>query len=239
MSTKFITILAALLIINVTPLSWALTVDINSGDRIFVPVKSFKTLRDENVIKQAYDYSCGAASLATLLTYGLGDDVSEKEILDQAMTTLTGEDVDLRKKEGLSLLDLQRVSLARGHKAMGFRLTPEYLSKLETPVMVYIEPRGYEHFAVLKGIRGSEAFLADPSLGNVRMPLYRFLHMWQGNNEKGIIFVVERADSRWPGNYPLKLQSGFMAAPAMVSVRQMMEHSSLMPDIIQPLLLPR
>jgi len=38
-----------------------------------VGIKSWKTLRDERVVKQDLDYSCGAASLATLLNehYGL------------------------------------------------------------------------------------------------------------------------------------------------------------------------
>ncbi|MBI4739782.1 C39 family peptidase, partial [Candidatus Woesearchaeota archaeon] len=181
----------------------AVTIDTGGGNRVFVPVKSFKTLRDENLVKQAYDYSCGAAALATLLTYGLGDNVTEQEVLSEAMTSLSSDDFDLRKKDGLSLLDLQRVSMVRGHKAQGFRLAPEFLSQLKKPVMVFIQPRGYEHFAVLKGVREDSVYLADPSLGNVRMPMYRFLEMWLDESGKGVIFVVERSDGRWPDNYQL------------------------------------
>lgn len=35
--------------------------------RVAAPVKSWKTLRDDNIVKQNLDFSCGAASLATLL----------------------------------------------------------------------------------------------------------------------------------------------------------------------------
>ena len=32
-----------------------------------IPIKSWKTLRDTRIVKQDLDYSCGAASLVTLL----------------------------------------------------------------------------------------------------------------------------------------------------------------------------
>src|SRR5437764_6580719 len=44
-------------------------------------VTSLRALRDAGVVKQRYDYSCGAASLATLLTYGLNDRVDEDGLL--------------------------------------------------------------------------------------------------------------------------------------------------------------
>src|SRR5947209_7567724 len=40
-----------------------------------------KELRDQNIVKQEVDYSCGAAALATLMIYYFGDQTSEKEIL--------------------------------------------------------------------------------------------------------------------------------------------------------------
>lgn len=33
------------------------------------PTQSWLELRDENLTRQKYDYSCGAASLSTILTY--------------------------------------------------------------------------------------------------------------------------------------------------------------------------
>lgn len=45
---------------------------------------------------------------------------------------------------------------------------------------------------MLRGISGGRVFLADPSRGNVRMPMYQFLQSWQDDNGTGIIFVVER-----------------------------------------------
>lgn len=46
-----------------------------------VPVKSWKALRDAEVVKQNLDYSCGAASLATLLNGFYGQGVTEEALL--------------------------------------------------------------------------------------------------------------------------------------------------------------
>jgi len=198
------------------------TVNVADDLRIFVPLKSMKALRDQNVIKQGYDYSCGAGALATLLTYGVGDKASEAEILLQLMNSLPKDQEVLKKKEGFSLADLQSVALLRGHKSAGFRMAPEYLAKLKGPVIVFIQPRGYKHFAVLRGVKGDRIFLADPSLGNVRMPAYKFLDMWLDEKGKGIIFVVEAKNGQWPADYPLKLDVTGTAQPEILTARQML-----------------
>ena len=59
----------------------AANIGIGSGTRIDVPMKSMKDLRDQNLVQQRLDYSCGAAALATILRYGFGVEVTEREIL--------------------------------------------------------------------------------------------------------------------------------------------------------------
>src|SRR5262245_8213021 len=103
------------LAVSVSPaLAWATSVDIGAGARVDIPLRSFKALRDSHVVRQAYDYSCGAAALATLLTYGIEDTVTEQEILQFVLTSLAQDQQAPLKKQGLSLLDLQRVVQARG-----------------------------------------------------------------------------------------------------------------------------
>lgn len=214
------------------------TVRIGQDIRAFVPMKSYKALRDENMVRQAYDYSCGAAALATLLTYGLGDQLTEAEILQAVLTTLPKDALATRKEKGLSLLDLQKVAHDRGHKAQGFRLVPEFIEKLTGPVLVFIKPRGYEHFAILKGIQGNRAYLADPSLGNVRLPLYQFLDMWLDETGKGVIFVVERADGTGQADYPLFLPQHALSQPEVFSTRQLLEATDFpirLPQVLQSL----
>ena len=168
---------------------------------------SVKDLRDRNLIKQRYDFSCGAAALATVLRFGFGDPVTEVDILDGLFDLPTEVEKDERRRTGFSLLDLQRVAQARGYAAEGFRLTPEQLPVLGGPVIVFIESRGYKHFAVLRGVREDRVYLADPSRGNIRMPAYTFLDHWLQDDGRGIIFVVE------PKNGPPGAPSYLALAP--------------------------
>ncbi len=200
----------------------AAALDLGPGARSSVSITSFKTLRDRNVIKQKEDYSCGAAALATLLSYGLGDKVGEAEILSFVLEDLSPEERKKREDKGLSLLDMQRFVESRGYRAQAFRLAPEYLARLSVPVIVFVSPEGYDHFAVLKGVRGGRAFLADPSLGNETQRLYRFLDMWlDPSSGKGIVFVVERIDG--VGDVLLLPPAGDLPAPELLSVRQFLK----------------
>ena len=181
-----------------------------------------KDLRDKNLVKQRFDYSCGAAALATIMKYGFGDQVTEREIVAELFDLLPEDEEGLRRKEGFSLLDLQGVARARGYKAQGFRLAPEDLGKLGGPVIVFIEPRGYKHFAVLRGVRGDRVHLADPSAGNIRMPAHRFLDTWVGEDGKGIIFVIEPQDRAPEQGFPLTLPKDGPAQPEIMTARQML-----------------
>lgn len=207
----------------IPPLTVANSINMLNGIRIEIPLKSVKDLRDNSIIKQSVDYSCGAAALSTILTYSFGDEVDEDDILLFILLPLSKDEELLRKKQGISLLDLQNVATAYGYNADGYRITPEYLPKLQRPVIVFIKPQGYEHFAVLKGVKNDRAYLADPSLGNIRMPVYKFLDMWLDANGKGIIFVVERKDGQWTADSPLKPPAGGLTQPEILTVREMME----------------
>jgi ABC-type bacteriocin/lantibiotic exporter with double-glycine peptidase domain len=97
------------------------------------------------------------------------------------------------------------VAQAQGYDAQGFRLDPAQLPMLGGPVIVFIEPRGYKHFAVLRGVHGDRVYLADPSRGNIRMPVYAFLDTWLQDDGKGIIFVVEPKTGAPGSTMPLSL----------------------------------
>lgn len=139
------------------------------------------------------------------------------------LKVISPEDVAGRRKEGFSLLDLQRVAQKRGYKAQAFRLQASDLPKLNGPAIVFIEPDGYKHFAVLRGVRADRVFMADPSRGNVRMPAYQFLQAWQGGDGTGIIFVVEpQADTQAKSAMPLSLGPDLAAQPEILSARELL-----------------
>ncbi|MDO4683016.1 MAG: C39 family peptidase [Lautropia sp.] len=139
-----------------------------------VPVKSWKTLRDQKIVKQDQDFSCGAASLATLLNQFYGQNTTEEAIL-KAMA----------KEDGMaSFEDMARVMPGFGFRAQGFAASWEQLTRLKIPVVVYVKHRKDDHFSVLRGIDANTVWLADPSLGNRTYSRAQFLEMWQTREDK-------------------------------------------------------
>jgi predicted double-glycine peptidase len=197
---------------------------VNAGSvREEIHVTSLKAMRDAGVVKQGFDYSCGAASLATLLTYGLNEPVTEDALLRQLLEPLSHDQLASLEQNGLSLFDLQQLAQKRGFKAQGFRIQGAQFAKLNYPVIVYIKPHGYNHFAVFKGVRGDRVYMADPTLGNVRMPIYRFLDMWADKSGRGVIFAVEKADGIWPERFQLQLAAGTGPPIEVLSAERMSE----------------
>jgi predicted double-glycine peptidase len=179
---------------------------------------SLKELRDRHVVKQQLDYSCGAAALATLLTYYFGEETSEPEVLQILTSGLTKDEQRLKAQRGFSLLDLKHVAEAKGYRAAGFKLTIEQLKQLAAPVIVFVQPLGYKHFAVLRGIDRGRVFLADPARGNLRMSIGRFLSEWDG-----IIFVLGKPGEEDISTYPLGLPRPDVIQPELLGVSRLLD----------------
>lgn len=147
------------------------------GPAIYKKVLSLREKKFVKIVPQSKDYSCGAAAIATVLTYHFGKDTSEVNAI-QGMIQVA--DLELVKKKGFSLLDLKKYAENMGYRAGGFKVKPELLAKINRPTIVLIDVRGYSHFVVLKGVRGEDVFLADPAWGNRIMDLADFLRAWNG-----------------------------------------------------------
>lgn len=155
----------------------------NSGTRIDVTTEniySMKSLNEANIEMQREDYSCGAASLATLMRHYFEEDINEKNVLDSVKSIFTAEQYEVIADRGLSFLELGQVSNALGFQSAAVRLTTEALHNLKGPVLVYVETSEYKHFAVFRGLKDNHAYLADPSRGNVRLPMSLFFDEWKG-----------------------------------------------------------
>jgi predicted double-glycine peptidase len=194
----------------------ASSLDTVVAGRVELGVQSWRALRDAGVVRQAFDYSCGAAALATLISAS-GDPTTEREVLLEVFEGLPDEEVARTMEQGLSLLDLKRVAQRRGHVADGYRIPADILARLTRPVLVLIEPHGYAHFAVLRGVRDGSAYLADPARGNVRMAADRFLEIWLGPGGEGVVFVVDAGPS---SRLDLALVTG--ARPEVLAARQLL-----------------
>ena len=129
----------------------------------------------------------------------------------------------LRTREGHERRSFSLELAARGARAplQGRRLRRAgRLDKISGPVLVYIEPRGYKHFAVLRGVKGGRVYLADPARGNIRMPLYAFVETWRLADGRGIIFVVEPNGGPPVAASPLALTATRPSQPEIMSVRE-------------------
>ncbi len=151
--------------------------------------RSLLELRQENVVVQHWDLSCGAAALATILSYEHGDAVSE-ETVAKAMLGRT-EPLKVRRRGGFSLLDLKRYAESRGYHATGFaKLSLQQLMD-RAPAIVPLHAVSANHFVVFRGFVGTDRVaLSDPAWGNRTMPLAEFEGAWVEH----IGFIVERAD---------------------------------------------
>jgi uncharacterized protein len=176
----------------------ALCIQLTVGARIDKPVKDFKALKKRNIVGQSLDYSCGPASLATLLKYYFQDKISEKEIIKSLLLTSNLEKVKERK--GFSLLDLKKFSQSRGYDVVGYKMDLDYLVKLEQPVLVTINIKEYSHFVIFRGLKGDRVFLADPALGNMTMKVDKFMSLWKD----GVGLVLSKNDKAVL-NGPLRL----------------------------------
>jgi uncharacterized protein len=168
--------------------------DVSGGDRV---VRSLLEMRQDRVVVQRWDLSCGAAALATILRYQFGDPVTEREI---AKKLLQREDylddpMLVRARQGFSLLDLKRYVDGRGYEGVGYgNLTLDDLVE-RAPVLVPVSFDGYDHFVVFRGVRGNRVLLADPGFGNRTVLVGHFEEAWLDYPEFGKVgFVVQPGD---------------------------------------------
>jgi predicted double-glycine peptidase len=167
------------------------------------PVRSLLEQRQENVVMQQWDLSCGAAALATILNYQHGDPVSEREVAIGMMGRQEYLDnpAIVTYRQGFSLLDLKRFVDRRGYNGVGLgQLSLDNLVEY-APIIVPISVHGYQHFVVFRGMVNDRVFLADPAFGNREMSRTRFEKAWLPFSEIGRVgFYVERTDSLIPPN---------------------------------------
>ncbi len=149
-----------------------------------IPVESMKTLRFRSVVPQQYDFSCGSAALATLLSYHYDRPTEETTTFDGMFRR---GDQDLIRTQGFSLLDMKTYLESEvGLAADGFRIGLDDLENLGVPAIAMIETRGYRHFVVIKGLRDREVLVGDPALGLKSYRRGEFEDVWVND----ILFII-------------------------------------------------
>lgn len=149
-----------------------------------VQVEPLSNYKFKNIVRQAYDYSCGSAALTTLLDYYLGRNFQERHVMEGLLEY--GETEKIVERRGFSLLDMKRLVTALGHPAGGFKATVDDLVELEHPAIVPIEYAGFKHFVIVRDVIDGRVFIADPAVGNISFSLSRFEEVWDRN----VLFIV-------------------------------------------------
>lgn len=165
--------------------------------------KSVLELRQEGAVLQAHEYSCGAAALATLMSY-FGRTATEKEVLE----SIFGKELPVvRGPDGrpilraLNLEDLEKAARAADFKVVSVQVpaSKDLAAALEALKPAIARMYLYEefpHFVVLRDIQGDWVHVVDPAYGNVRMTTGQFLKAWEAGD--GVLMAIgRRAFQAW------------------------------------------
>jgi hypothetical protein len=147
------------------------------GGAATTSLKSFQERKYEATVAQQYDFSCGSAALATLLTYNYDIPAREPEVFRDMYDH---GDKKVIAKSGFSLLDIKNYLARRGLEANGYRAPLSKLAEVRLPAIVLVNVRGYSHFVVLEGIHEGTVLVSDPANGMRSEPIAQFEGHWSG-----------------------------------------------------------
>jgi predicted double-glycine peptidase len=189
------------------------TIQTTALESVSLRVHSLKELRLMRAFRrtwhQQYDFSCGSAALATLLTFHYDQPINETAVF-KAMFAV-GDQPQIRAK-GFSMLDMKRFLEANGYLADGVQAPMDTLAKVGIPAIALIGDRGYRHFVVLKGVDGDRVLIGDPALGARVMSRRDFEAARVGN----LFFVIrnhrERAHFNSPEDWGIRLTAPLSTA---------------------------
>lgn len=177
-----------------------------------VPLRSIQERKFDRVVRQQYDFSCGSAALATLLTFHYEDATDEQKAFKVMFEK--GDQAKI-SQVGFSLLDMKQYLEANGYQADGYQASLDTLIEAKVPAIALINYRGYRHFVVVKGVSESEVILGDPSLGLRQVSRQEFKDSW----ENGILFIIRNKPAVGQRNFNANADWGrILRAPLGLAV---------------------
>ena len=154
------------------------------GGEYRLRVDSLVDKRFNRIYRQKYDFSCGSATLASLLSFHYDDYVDELSVFKDMFEN--GDQNKIRK-QGFSLLDMKHYLTRRGYESNGFNISLKQLAEARLPAITIIDNAGYMHFVLVKAQRKNEVLVGDPAVGLKVMTQNEFEAMWQGR----IMFLIQ------------------------------------------------
>jgi predicted double-glycine peptidase len=164
--------------------------------------------RHDKLVLQKWDFSCGAAALATLLQYQHGDPIDEKSITEWMLRN--GDAELVMNRQGFSMLDLKRFLRTRGYEGVGFG-EMKLADLVETaPAIIPLHANDYDHFVVFRGVQEGRVLVADPAYGNRLMSVDAFEEEWVSKTA----FLVQRPGSSTRPGRLVASADDFVTPPA-------------------------
>lgn len=148
-------------------------------------IESLQALRYRDVLGQQDWYTCGAAAVATWLTFFLGRPVTEGDVLEVASEAMAGANREVG--DGLTLLSLKEALASFGVDAVGYRVSTQslfsYFESGGLPLLMHVT-RPELHYVLAVAMIDDQILLADPSYGR------RSLSLRELEDDKGFKGVV-------------------------------------------------
>ena len=152
-----------------------------------VQVKSYQEQLFGDVFRQQYDFSCGSAAVASLLTYHYDIESQENTIFEYMFKHGDKEQIE---KQGFSMLDMKNYMNSVGLDANGYNIPLEKFHDLRIPAITIVNFDGYMHFVVIKGMNQENVILGDPSRGTLLIPIKDFKQVYKGT----VLLVKNRVE---------------------------------------------
>lgn len=148
------------------------------GGRFTVFAKSLKEARWDTLVRQKYDFSCGSAAVATLLSFHYDMPTTEEEVFREMFEAGDQRQIQIA---GFSMLDMKSFLDRRGFRSDGFQMTLEKFAEVGVPGITLTNTNGYMHFVVVKGIDDSRVLVGDPARGTHVIGVEKFARAWTGS----------------------------------------------------------
>ena len=148
-------------------------------------VKSYQEIKNEKVVRQNYEESCGAASLATLINTLDDNNLTELDLLK----TMSGQKL---YTDMVSFADLNDAVKKLGYESKSYKVDRKILENIiSVPILVKIEDDPhFPHFVVIINHKGNYLQILDPSYGEYISSKREFYSVWDRYNKGGFALIV-------------------------------------------------
>ena len=139
------------------------------------------------MVMQMEAVECGAASLAMILAY-YGKWLPLEQVREACSVS----------RDGSSMKNILLAAKTYGLEPSAYKVSAENLSGMEPAIIHW----NFEHFVVFKGMRKGKAYLNDPGIGPVEIPMDEFRRSFTG-----VAMTFELTDHFQPSGHPTSIFS--------------------------------